>query len=99
MLEDGFSAKGYENPFCTALVESMLNILPEVMTNQFGNYLCQKLVEVCSVSSLRNIVQAILPCIVEVSMDLHGTRVIQTLVETIGKDPASLNQEILTVGA
>ena len=88
MLEDGFSIKGFENPFCTALVDSMLDILPDVMTNQFGNYLCQKLVEVCSVSSLRKIVHATLPSLVEVSMDLHGTRVIQTLVETIGKDPA-----------
>lgn len=77
----------------------MINILPDVMTNQFGNYLCQKLIEVSSDQSLRKLVHAILPSVVEVSMDLHGTRAIQTLVEVIGSQPGAFHHEILTLGA
>jgi len=60
--------------FATALIHVMLDIMPDVMTNQFGNYLCQKLIEVAPVSSLKQLVHACLPSLVEVSMDLHGTR-------------------------
>ena len=62
----------------------MLDIIPDVMTNQFGNYLCQKLIEVSNVASLKMLVHAIIPSVVEVSMDLHGTRAIQTLVTVLG---------------
>ena len=99
MLEDGFATRGKSSPFCAALTGVMLDILPDVMTNQFGNYLCQKLVEVCSVASLKKIVHSTLPSLVEVAMDLHGTRVIQTVVETLGEDPAAMHQEILAIGA
>ena len=39
--------------FAAALVHVMLDILPDVMINQFGNYLCQKLIEVAPINSLK----------------------------------------------
>lgn len=63
----------------------MTPFLADVMTNQFGNYLCQKLIEVSAAADLKKLVASILPSVVEVSMDIHGTRVIQTLVEMLGK--------------
>ena len=42
---------------------------------------------------------AVLPYIVEVSTDLHGTRAIQTLVEVLGKHRNELHQEIVAVGS
>ncbi len=66
----------------------MLDILPDVMTNQFGNYLCQKLIEVAPAPSIKKLVHACLPSLVEVAMDLHGTRAIQTLVEVLGSKPS-----------
>ena len=69
----------------------MLDILPDAMTNQFGNYLCQKLIEVSSKETLKLLIHAILPSIVNISMNLHGTRVIQTLVEALGTDPKFLH--------
>jgi len=72
----------------------MLEFLPDVMMNQFGNYLCQKLIDVCSVNDIRKVVNCILPQIVEISMDNHGTRVIQTLIETLARDHLSLHAEI-----
>ena len=77
----------------------MMDILPQVMTNQFGNYLCQKLIEVCQVQNLKQFVKATLPSIVDISMDVHGTRAIQTLIEVVGKDPATFHEELLEIGA
>jgi HD superfamily phosphohydrolase YqeK len=34
----------------------MLPILPSVMTNQFGNYLCQKIIEMADPETLNKIV-------------------------------------------
>jgi len=85
--------------FAAALIHVMLDIMTDVMTNQFGNYLCQKLIEVAPVTSIKQLASACLPYIIEVSMDLHGTRAIQTLVEVLGKEPTALHQEILALGA
>jgi len=98
-LEDNFADKTRQGLFASCLLHVMLDILPDVMTNQFGNYLCQKLIEVCPVQSLKKLVLAILPSVVEVSMDLHGTRAIQTLVEVLGNQPAAFHHEILSLGA
>ena len=75
-LEENFASRGSSDDFSASVVHVLLDILPDVMTNQFGNYLCQKLIEVSSVMSLKKLVHAILPSVVEVSMDLHGTRAI-----------------------
>jgi len=81
-LEDKSSCS---SGFVSALVQSMLQILPEVMSNQFGNYLCQKIIEVSGDDEVSHIVQAILPRCVEISLNVHGTRVIQTLVEVLAQ--------------
>ena len=39
-----------------------------------------------------------MPSIVEISMDIHGTRAIQTLIEVLGKDPKTYHDEILEIG-
>jgi hypothetical protein len=98
-LEDNFAEKTREGAFAAGILHVMHDILPDVMTNQFGNYLCQKLIEVCPTASLKQLVHAVLPSVVEISMDLHGTRVIQTLVEVLGREPAALHHQILAMGA
>ena len=98
-LEEKSAVKGESESFAAALIHVMLEIMTDVMTNQFGNYLCQKLIEVAPVASIKQLVHSCLPYIIEVSMDLHGTRAIQTLVEVLGKEPAALHHEILALGA
>ena len=98
-LEEKSAVKGDCESFAAALIHVMLEIMTDVMTNQFGNYLCQKLIEVAPVASIKQLVHSCLPYIIEVSMDLHGTRAIQTLVEVLGKEPAALHHEILALGA
>jgi len=61
----------------------MLPIIGEVMSNQFGNYLCQKIIEVADESILQMIVTQILNDVVYISLDIHGTRAVQTLIEKL----------------
>ena len=93
-LEEKSAVKGDCESFAAALIHVMLEIMTDVMTNQFGNYLCQKLIEVCSVDSLRQLVKAVAPSLVDISMDLHGTRCIQTLVEVLGAQPAQQKKSL-----
>ena len=58
------------------LVHFMLPILASVMDNQFGNYLCQKVIEVADPATLGLIVKQILDSVVDISLNLHGTRAV-----------------------
>ena len=61
----------------------MLPIIAEVMDNQFGNYLCQKIIEVAGLTTISTIVNQILDNIVDISLNLHGTRAVQTLIDRL----------------
>ncbi len=56
----------------------------ELMTDPFGNYLCQKLIEHCHDNQRHMIIQKVAPDLVPISLNMHGTRAVQKLVETIG---------------
>ena len=56
------------------------------MANQFGNYLCQKIIEVSSKEELKIIIDAVSLKAQEISLSVHGTRAMQTLVETLAKN-------------
>jgi hypothetical protein len=47
----------------------------------FGNYLCQKLVEYCEDDQRMMIVEKVAPDIVTISLNMHGTRAIQKMIE------------------
>ena len=55
----------------------------ELMTDPFGNYLCQKLIEHCNEQQRFAIIQKVAPDLVAISLNMHGTRAVQKLVETI----------------
>ena len=40
LLEERYEKEGDKGSFAASLVHVMLDILPDVMINQFGNYLC-----------------------------------------------------------
>jgi hypothetical protein len=56
------------------LIQRMLHILPDVMTNQFGNYLCQKMFEVACDDDIRKLMNYVLAHSFQVSASMHGTR-------------------------
>lgn len=60
------------------------------MANQFGNYLCQKIIEVCSPRDLLTVVNSIQTSVAVISASAHGTRAMQTLVEVIASNIAAM---------
>ena len=64
------------------------------MVDQFGNYLIQKMFEVASYEELLSLVNVIAPCLVEISMNVHGTRAVQTLIDVLSKNTKA-NEYIL----
>ena len=52
----------------------------------------------CQAKNLKQFVDGVLSSIVDISMDIHGTRAIQTLVEVLGKDPTTFHNELLAIG-
>ena len=67
----------------------------ELMTDPFGNYLCQKLIEHSSEEQRFQIIAKVAPDLVAISLNMHGTRAVQKLVESI-RTPAEVD---LVVGA
>ena len=57
--------------------------LTDLMTDPFGNYLCQKLIEQCSEAQRLSILAKVAPNLISISLNLHGTRAVQKLVETL----------------
>lgn len=53
----------------------------ELMIDPFGNYLCQKLLEHSDDQKRLQIVQHVAPDLVNISLNMHGTRAIQKMVE------------------
>lgn len=53
----------------------------ELMIDPFGNYLCQKLLEHSDDQKRLQIVQHVAPDLVNISLNMHGTRAIQKMIE------------------
>merc|ERR1712072_1110476 len=55
----------------------------ELMTDPFGNYLCQKLMEYASEQNRVRVLGKVSNDLVAISLNIHGTRVIQKILEHI----------------
>ncbi|KAJ3039073.1 hypothetical protein HDV00_012631 [Rhizophlyctis rosea] len=64
----------------------------ELMTDPFGNYLCQKFLEFCNDDQRSMIVEGVAPELVSISLNMHGTRAVQKLIEHL-----STKQQIRTM--
>ncbi|KAL7313825.1 hypothetical protein PS15m_007515 [Mucor circinelloides] len=53
----------------------------ELMTDPFGNYLCQKMLEKCNHEQRTVIVETVAPELVKIALNMHGTRAVQKLIE------------------
>lgn len=51
--------------------------------NQFANYFCQKIIELCTRGQLKLIVESVVSEAIEISQSNHGTRVIQKIIENL----------------
>lgn len=64
--------------------EALDNIV-ELMVDPFGNYLCQKLMEVCTSEQIERIIDAAADQLVSASVSVHGTRTVQKLIEMVSQ--------------
>lgn len=60
-----------------------LKYFSDLMADPFGNYLCQKLMEVISDEQLGQLVKRISSDIPQISVKIHGTRASQALIERV----------------
>lgn len=68
----------------------------ELMTDPFGNYLVQKLLDVCNEDQRMQIIHSTTGkgcALVSVSLNMHGTRAVQKLIETL-KTPQEISMVI-----
>ncbi|KAI8341260.1 armadillo-type protein [Chlamydoabsidia padenii] len=80
-IEDTSSQNGVQA--VQAIYDEIHGHFVELMTNSFGNYLCQKLLERCDVDQRDKIVDIVGPNIVNISLNMHGTRAVQKLIECL----------------
>lgn len=80
-LEEKFQVQN--NPFYNCLIQQIMPIMTDVMINQFGNYLCQKIIEGADANTLSIIINTISNQLVFISLNIHGTRAVQTLIEKL----------------
>ncbi|KAL0911039.1 hypothetical protein M5K25_019142 [Dendrobium thyrsiflorum] len=60
--------------------------ITELMTDPFGNYLIQKLLEVCNEEKMMFILKVVTRNndeLIRISCDMHGTRAVQKIIETV----------------
>jgi len=65
------------------IFDEVYHYITELMTDPFGNYLCQKLLEHCTDDQRLMIVERVAPDLVEISKNMHGTRAVQKMIECL----------------
>lgn len=74
-LDEGVPAQ------CDLIFEETFQYFAELMTDPFGNYLCQKLLEHCTNAQRDQIVESIADDLVNISLNMHGTRAVQKTID------------------
>lgn len=77
----------------TAILREGLPFLAETMTDPFGNYLFQKILEKISMEERLILVKTVSPRLVSAALNLHGTRSVQKVVEMSITDEATSAQK------
>lgn len=73
-----------EEPYYLNLIfEQTHSHVVELMTDPFGNYLCQKLLENCTVAQTTILIRTAAPSLVQVALNQHGTRALQKMIDYV----------------
>eukprot|EP00246_Nothoceros_aenigmaticus_P016368 TRINITY_DN739_c0_g1_i1.p1 TRINITY_DN739_c0_g1~~TRINITY_DN739_c0_g1_i1.p1 ORF type:complete len:401 (-),score=70.00 TRINITY_DN739_c0_g1_i1:932-2134(-) len=77
------------------IFNEIIDHIIELMTDPFGNYLVQKLLEVCNETQRMEILHVVTDGseLVNISLNMHGTRAVQKLIETL-KSPEQVSMVI-----
>ncbi|KAL1922970.1 uncharacterized protein VTP21DRAFT_9346 [Calcarisporiella thermophila] len=66
-----------------AVMEEIGGHIPQLMIDPFGNYLCQRLFEHANDEQRTLLVQAVAAELLNIAFDVHGTRAVQRMIETL----------------
>ncbi|CAE7225984.1 unnamed protein product, partial [Symbiodinium necroappetens] len=64
----------------------------ELMMDPFGNYLCQKLMEMSSARQLEVLVDKTYGSLVNISLNMHGARAVQKLIDVVRMVPVCMTR-------
>ena len=70
----------------SAILNEGLPFLGEAMTDPFGNYLFQKILEKVSQEDRLLLIKSVAPRLVNAALNLHGTRSVQKVIEVVAAD-------------
>eukprot|EP00898_Chlorokybus_atmophyticus_P007317 jgi/Chlat1/7587/Chrsp63S09150 len=78
----------------------IIDHIAELMVDPFGNYLAQKLLEVCNEDQRYAVLRRVTSGhqLVHISVDMHGTRAVQKLIETL-KEPDQVSMVVRALSA
>lgn len=68
---------------CQIIFDEVLPHISELMSDPFGNYLCQKLIEKCTVEQRTALIKGVSNNLVKISKNIHGTRAVQKTIELV----------------
>lgn len=71
----------------------------ELMTDPFGNYLCQKLMEICKPDIRSKMVDLLAPSLADICFDSHGTRAVQRLIAILAQNNTQQAEQQVVVNA
>lgn len=77
----------------TAILHEGLPFIAETMTDPFGNYLFQKILEKITAEERLLLIKTVSPRLVNAALNLHGTRSVQKVVEMSIADDATPAQQ------
>lgn len=79
-------------------VETNRNVV-DLMTDPFGNYLCQKLLEFSNDEQRTILVNNAAPQLVKIALNQHGTRALQKMIEFLSTPEQVSSWNSRTIGA
>ena len=65
------------------IFDKIIQDFGQLMVDPFGNYLCQKIAEVCENSQMKQIIQVVSINLADICYNPHGTRAVQKLIEVV----------------
>jgi hypothetical protein len=66
-----------------AIFNEVLTHMVELMMDPFGNYLCQKVIDMCSPNQLQLVLDKTCGALVRISLNMHGARAVQKLIDAV----------------